>query len=139
MVKTYQKRRRPSKTRAACPDRVIAVGTQVRGVGPGVNWKGVTHLSVRRVFSACRLSVVAALVVFGGVAKADEVRFSRDVLPILSDRCFHCHGPDPKHREADLRLDERESAIAVREGTAAIVPGKPAESELLRRISSRDP
>ena len=47
-----------------------------------------------------------------GSILADEVRFSRDVLPILADRCFHCHGPDPSHREADLRLDERESATS---------------------------
>lgn len=70
--------------------------------------------------------------------RADEVRFSRDVLPILSDRCFHCHGPDESHREADLRLDDRESAIADRGGYSAISPGKPAESELLVRVASGD-
>ncbi|MFK7778211.1 MAG: PSD1 and planctomycete cytochrome C domain-containing protein, partial [Gimesia sp.] len=70
---------------------------------------------------------------------ADEVNFSRDILPILSDRCFHCHGPEPTHREAELRLDQRESATADRDGTAAIVPGKPEVSELLVRIMSSDP
>jgi hypothetical protein len=53
----------------------------------------------------------------------------------LSDKCFFCHGPDPKHREADLRLDERDSALE----TEAIVPGKPAESKLVARIHSSDP
>src|SRR6056297_667539 len=64
------------------------------------------------------------------------IRFSRDVLPILSDRCFHCHGPDAEHREAGLRLDQRESAV---EDVAAIVPGDPDESELLLRMTSDDP
>ncbi len=72
------------------------------------------------------------------LSAADEITFSRDILPILSDRCFHCHGPDPTHREADLRLDLRESAIKSRDGTAAIVPGKPEASELLVRVMSHD-
>ncbi|MCA9121862.1 MAG: PSD1 domain-containing protein [Planctomycetaceae bacterium] len=63
-----------------------------------------------------------------------EVNFQRDVRPILSDKCFFCHGPDEAHREADLRLDVAEMALA-----AAIVPGKPDESELIARVSSTDP
>jgi len=69
---------------------------------------------------------------------ADDIRFSNDVLPILSDKCFHCHGPDASHREADLRLDDRQAALHVRNGRAAIVPGQPDQSELLRRVSSHD-
>jgi hypothetical protein len=61
------------------------------------------------------------------------VRFSRDILPILSENCFQCHGPDDKARKAKLRLDTQEGARAV------IVPGKSAESELVRRITSDDP
>jgi hypothetical protein len=68
----------------------------------------------------------------------DQVQFNRDIRPILSNNCYHCHGPDKGTREADLRLDERESALADRDGVSAIVPGKAESSELLRRITSTD-
>ena len=67
------------------------------------------------------------------------VRFGRDVKPLLSGRCFQCHGADPSSRQVGLRLDLRESAIADRGGYAAIAPGDPAASELLARIRSDDP
>lgn len=64
-----------------------------------------------------------------------QLRFNRDVLPILSDKCFACHGPDASHREADLRLDVRENAIDY----GAIVPDRPEESPLVERVTSDDP
>jgi hypothetical protein len=68
-----------------------------------------------------------------------HIEFNRDVRPILSDNCFHCHGPDNNARKAGLRLDLRDNAIkAAESGAMPIVPGKPAESELARRISSMD-
>lgn len=68
-----------------------------------------------------------------------RIEFNRDVRPILSDNCFHCHGPDNNARKAGLRLDLREAAIKVAEsGSTPIVPGKPAESELSHRILSAD-
>lgn len=68
----------------------------------------------------------------------DRVDFNRDIRPLLSDTCFQCHGPDPKTRKADLRLDIRAGAVEDRGGTAAIVPGKPEQSEMLARLTTTD-
>lgn len=67
-----------------------------------------------------------------------EVSFSREVLPILSDRCFHCHGPDESHREADLRLDLEDAAKQDLGGYAAIVDGSLEDSEVWKRVTSTD-
>jgi hypothetical protein len=73
------------------------------------------------------------------MATADEIRFSRDIRPILSDKCFACHGPDESQRQADLRLDTPEGATADLGGYAAVVPGDPDNSSLIARIRSTDP
>ena len=63
-----------------------------------------------------------------------KIEFNRDVRPILSDNCYHCHGNDPAHRKAKLRLDVREAALE----KEAFVPGKPDDSQLIERILTDD-
>ena len=70
-----------------------------------------------------------------GASPAD---YGRDVRPILSDKCYHCHGPDETGRKGKLRLDTREGALRVKNGATAIVPGKSADSDLVLRITSTD-
>ena len=69
----------------------------------------------------------------------DEVLFAQQIRPILSSKCFNCHGPDEASREADLRLDTREGAFADLGDYQILVAGKPEASELYRRIATDDP
>lgn len=70
---------------------------------------------------------------------AMAVDFNREVRPIISEKCFACHGPDEKSRKAKMRLDVREEALKERDGVRAIVPGDLSGSEMILRILSKDP
>ncbi len=91
-----------------------------------VSFRWVTRLAVLLTAGAFGIPVAEA---------AGKVTFNRDVRPILSDKCFHCHGPDPKKRGGDLRLDVR--ADAIKDGH--ITPGAPEKSVIIERILSHDP
>src|ERR1044071_9480948 len=85
-----------------------------------------------------KFALLALLVACESVS-AGTVGYNRDIRPILSENCFPCHGADSAARKAKLRLDHFEDAIAPREGgQPAIVPGKPNESELVRRIYEKN-
>lgn len=94
-------------------------------------------MKTQRLFASMRLpsALFGALLLFGVTSKvnAEDISFNRDIRPILSDRCYYCHGFDANHREADLRLDIREEAEYVWDVDS------PDDSELLYRITSDDP
>ncbi|HBF16846.1 MAG TPA: hypothetical protein DDW37_04370, partial [Verrucomicrobiales bacterium] len=83
-----------------------------------------------------KIAWIAVLSIGFAVAAEEKVDFQRDVRPILSDKCFSCHGFDPETREADLRLDTAEGPYEDLGGYSAVVPGKVNESELYLRITS---
>ena len=88
-----------------------------------------------------RFAASCALAWFAGAtlaSAAEKVGFNRDIRPILSDKCFHCHGPDAKTREADLRLDTREGLFSEIDDIFPVVPGHPEKSEVLVRVLSHD-
>lgn len=88
---------------------------------------------LRVMFSILFCVVIAA----GDKGDMGEVDFARDVRPILSDKCFACHGPDQAARKSELRLDTREGALkGGRSGFPALVPGDRGESELWAMIST---
>ncbi|MCU0875657.1 MAG: DUF1549 domain-containing protein, partial [Pirellulaceae bacterium] len=90
----------------------------------------------------CRLSAFTffmTLAASSGLRAAPPVDFQTEVLPILSEHCNLCHGVDANQRQGGLRLDQRQAALRGGDsGTPAIVPGKPDDSELVRRITSTD-
>jgi len=82
---------------------------------------------------------IAVVVIAASAASGAPLDYARDVRPILSQHCFKCHGPDEKARKGGYRLDLRKSAVEkTKSGLIPIVPGKPDESELVRRITADD-
>ncbi len=95
------------------------------------------HRSVLFVFFA--FTILTSLHTTNGSEPTRKVEFNRDIRPILSNRCYACHGPDDAKIEAGLRLDTLAAASKPADsGAMAIVPGSPESSELIRRVLSRD-
>ncbi|MCW1886338.1 PSD1 and planctomycete cytochrome C domain-containing protein [Luteolibacter flavescens] len=94
---------------------------------------------MKALLPICSVSLLA-IPSFLRAEEAGKVDFAKEVRPILSNRCFKCHGPDEGTREGGLRLDLREAALGEGDsGKIAIVPGKPDESEFMKRLHATDP
>lgn len=95
---------------------------------------------MRNQFACCLIAVCLSSSTAIAVEPLPEtIDFNRDIRPVFSDICFHCHGPDEEQREADFRLDLEESAFADLGDHRALVPGNLKKSDLFRRITSDDP
>lgn len=90
---------------------------------------------ISRIFA---IFAVVAMHCSALAASEPELQFGRDVLPILSDKCFQCHGPDEKSRQGELRLDIKESLLNRPPESAIVVPGDSSRSELFRRVTTTD-
>jgi hypothetical protein len=101
----------------------------------------VHHRSYNRALAVVTAVVLMTFLPARAIAESpatqnsDKLDYNFHIRPILADRCFVCHGPDKGTRKADLRLDKRDAAI---DQAGVIVPGKPDESELIRRITTSD-
>src|SRR5260370_2530503 len=99
---------------------------------------GVESRLMRGDWILCRLAVLATLCCATALPQTNAVEFNRDIRPILSDRCYACHGPDQGKRISTLPLHTEAGAKSDLGGHFAIVPGSAANSELIRRVTSDD-
>src|SRR4051794_36054183 len=93
----------------------------------------------RILFSLIAAALLMPFWGLGAPRKGTQIDFNRDIRPIFSENCYACHGPDKNKRKADLRLDTREGIFSVIEGRTMVVAGKPAESEVMKRVTATDP
>lgn len=97
--------------------------------------KSQTRYSRTVAFAVSIPALMGLLALVSSSFAEDRIEFNRDIRPLLSDKCFYCHGQDANKRQAELRLDDREAALAA----GAIAPGDLAASTLIERINSTDP
>jgi hypothetical protein len=116
------------------PRSTVANGLPARTSSSRSN---IVRISQSGLVLAILTLAVASLA--GEAAAVRDIDYDRDIRQVLSNNCFKCHGPDAAERQAGLRLDRRDDALkAAESGVVPIVPGKSAESELVRRIFSDD-
>src|SRR5688500_9632365 len=94
---------------------------------------------MRHIHVLIALSTLMSCAAFSAAQPNTEIRFNRDIRPILAETCFHCHGADPASRKGKLRLDREEGFFADRQNGPTVVRGKPEFSPLYLRITSKDP
>ncbi|MAB88690.1 MAG: hypothetical protein CMJ90_04435 [Planctomycetes bacterium] len=106
----------------------------------GASEQGIGSLAARGIRGVLYDTGVSILLIALSVMVAEPPDFAREVRPILSRNCFACHGPDAAHREAGLRLDQADGAMAkLASGRVAVRPGDRAGSALWARITHADP
>ena len=99
-----------------------------------------TFNSLSKKLIWCATFLLVAFTNRANLLRAEEINFSKQILPLLSNNCFECHGPDKAERKAGLRLDTHEGAkMELKSGFSALVPGESSESEMYMRIISDDP
>jgi mono/diheme cytochrome c family protein len=107
---------------------------------PAPNWKNLAANDWQHVFPTEKHIPLAAAPASVGAALPEAVTFNTHIQPILSENCYHCHGPDSGSRKADLRLDRAEFAFKpLQSGQPAIIKGHAVTSEVVRRLRHKDP
>ena len=110
-------------------------------------WETPSHARrwfINLTLSMLRSSSLTFLTLASALSAAPPVQFNRDIRPILADKCFHCHGPDPGSRKASLRLDTEAGFFAPRklkdgsDGSPTIVKGNLDKSPLYQRLITTD-
>ena len=105
---------------------------------PAPNWQNLVAMDWQHLFAEDRKGSAVAAPVAAELPEA--VTFNTHIQPILSENCYHCHGPDSGSRKADLRLDRAEFAFKpLKSGQPAIIKGQPGTSEVVRRLRHKDP
>jgi hypothetical protein len=133
-------RRRPGAAGELAPQSAVLTrrdsGIALKGA-PAVKAPVPIPIMLRPALLAFAFALLAALSpAMGAENPVPRVSFNRDIRPIMSDTCFHCHGNDAKSRKAGMRLDLREEALKkTKHDLLPIVPGKPDESEIILRIT----
>src|SRR6266542_249565 len=133
---TRERARRPAEVRLRCARRAIPCRILAPPGPTAMRFPSLPALAAAAAMTAAGCSPTAP----PATGVPDVVDFNFHVRPILSDRCFKCHGPDDRTRKAGLRFDTRDGLFTrLPSGHTPVVPGSTRRSELVRRVLSTDP